>query len=263
MTNKIDHKYYKKASGNKFDSGDRENIINFISNTHTADNSLLEVGCGTGEILNSLPSDIRYTGVDVSQHAINLAKEKNHKYANFVVLKEDIDILPFNEESFDFVVSVFSLEHFKYPQKYLKEMVRVLKKGGYIIILAPNLELPISKLNAVRHKSIFYNTILTFKRLIDYVLRIFNIWRFRPINPNYTEVTGKYEKPDDDLRYIVSSYEVISFLREHRCKIISAKRFKSSPTVKSFLQKIITYLPTMEYYGTELFVIMEKTSLKK
>lgn len=258
MSNKIDHKYYKKASRNKFNYGDRENIINFISKTHTEGSTVLEVGCGTGEILNSLPNDIKYTGVDVSQHAINLAKEKKHKYTDFVVLKEDVDILPYKEGTFDYVVSVFSLEHFRYPQKYLKEMVRVLKNGGYIIILAPNLELPISRLNAVRHKSIFYNIILMLKRFIDYILRVFNIWSFRSIDPNYTEVTGKYEKPDDDLRYIVSSYEVINFLRKHGCKIIVAKRFKFSLTVKSFLQKIITYLPTMGYYGTELFVIMKK-----
>jgi SAM-dependent methyltransferase len=47
------------------------------------------------------------------------------------------DDLPFKDESVDFVISSHVIEHFFDPIKALKEWYRVIKKGGYIFIIAP------------------------------------------------------------------------------------------------------------------------------
>lgn len=47
------------------------------------------------------------------------------------------DELPFEDESWDFVISSHVIEHFFDPIKALKEWMRVVKKGGYVFIIAP------------------------------------------------------------------------------------------------------------------------------
>ena len=47
------------------------------------------------------------------------------------------DDLPFEDEEYDFVISSHVMEHFFDPIKALKEWYRVIKKGGYIFIIAP------------------------------------------------------------------------------------------------------------------------------
>lgn len=48
------------------------------------------------------------------------------------------DDLPFENESYDYVLSSHVIEHFFDPVKAIKEWLRVIKKGGYIFIIAPN-----------------------------------------------------------------------------------------------------------------------------
>ena len=49
------------------------------------------------------------------------------------------DELPFKDEEFDFVVSIHSFEHFQDQVKTLKEWLRVVKKGGIIGIVHPDI----------------------------------------------------------------------------------------------------------------------------
>lgn len=57
------------------------------------------------------------------------------------VMKVDIvangDDLPFKDETLDYVISSHVIEHFFDPVKTIKEWLRVVKKGGYIFIIAP------------------------------------------------------------------------------------------------------------------------------
>jgi len=57
------------------------------------------------------------------------------------IMKVDIiangDELPFKDETFDYVISSHVIEHFFDPVKAIKEWMRVIKKGGYVFIIAP------------------------------------------------------------------------------------------------------------------------------
>ena len=209
-----------------------------------------------------IPGGIKYYGVDSSLFAIEKA-EKEHKNqgANFYLFDSKQERFHFNNGCFDFVLSAYSLEHFKNPKLMLGEMVRVLKPGGYLIILAPNLEMPFSFLNAIRHKNIFFKIWLSAVRLADYLFRVIGQYRFRIIKNNFTEETGRYEKLDDDLTYVVSSYEVVNYLKKfHKMKKIFIKKFDGEKGIKDSIKKIITFMTLMKYYGAVHFVIIQKTN---
>ena len=107
-------------------------------------NKCLEVGCGRGSI-SSYFADAGFdcTLLDYSQSVLDTAqkifKRNNHK-AQFV--NGDANALPFEDESFDVVVSIGLLEHFEDIEKPIKEQYRILKKGGvflgYIVPENPN-----------------------------------------------------------------------------------------------------------------------------
>lgn len=252
-----EEKYYEKANQNenkKFSL--RDSVIEFLAKEVKAGDSLLEIGCGSGILIPHLPHGIVYTGVDSSLYGLEQAKLR-FKDASFVVASSDK--LPFGGDVFSFVVSIFALEHFSKPKESLDEMVRVLKPGGYLVLLAPNLEFPFAQLNAVRHKSFAYRIAFMVKRVIDYFLRIVGVFTFRTVIENFTEANGHYEKPDDDLRYAVSSYEVINYLKhQHHMKVVVGGRPEVGSGWRNRVRKIIQFLPTMKYYGGVLFVVMQK-----
>ncbi len=256
MENKSKEVYYNKIT-NEFDlSIHRKKIIDFLNTESLKNKSILDIGCGSAKILENLPKTIRYAGVDFLDFAIkNANNEFKEKYINSSFFVSKSDNIPFKDNCFDIVLSMYSLEHLDNPKKSLDEMIRVLKSEGHLIILAPNLELPFSMPNALRHKTFFYKVKIIFFRLLDYIFRIFGIFKFRIIDQNYTEYTGKYEKADDDLKYLISSFEVINYLKKnYNVDFI----FINQPENKNKFKKMVSYFPAMRYYGDVLFFICKK-----
>ena len=247
-------KYYKKAALNKYTEGYRKHIVDFLNTRARDGDSLLEVGCGTGEIVTYLPKNINYTGLDTSRFALDEANKLHGDVLHKFLHIDDKGQFPIGSSTEDFVIAVFSLEHFSNPKGYLTEMIRVLKPSGYLVLLAPNLEFPLAMPNAVRHKSFLWKICFVFLRTIDYLTRIIGILKFRTIEENFTQSTGKYELPDDDLTYVASTAEVVSFLRRSRMKM----EHVATPKKLTFWRNAIRFLPGMHNYGTMLFVIAEK-----
>ncbi len=99
--------------------------------------SMLEVGCGTASILNADPSlESKYTGLDFSSELLK-TNAANHPRASFRAL-ENPCVLPYADSSFDLVLSVFVIEHIVFPNVFLNECLRVLKKGGTLLIICPD-----------------------------------------------------------------------------------------------------------------------------
>ncbi|MDP3902166.1 MAG: class I SAM-dependent methyltransferase [bacterium] len=260
-----EEKYYKKAEDkSNFVSGYRKYIVDIAENDQKNKVNVLDLGCGEGEFSNVFSEKVDYCGVDVSKFAVESAKEKNISgLGKFVLINSDLDKLPLDDNKFDFVFGVYSLEHFKKPKEMLDEAVRVLVSGGRLILLAPNLEFPLSYINAIRHKSFFYKINLYVIRTYDYLMRVFGKSRFRTLKENFTSATGKYERLDDDLTYMVSSYEVINYLRKkHNMKEIFSNKLREKNIqrgLKNKIRKIIALLPAMKYYGDVLFIVAQKS----
>ena len=103
-----------------------------------ANKRVLDVGCNTGYGTNILcKSAGKVIGVDVSESAIELANDQyGHRGIEF--LNIDGQDLPFEDQSFDFVVSFQVIEHIVDYSKFINEMKRVLTLDGVIIFTTPN-----------------------------------------------------------------------------------------------------------------------------
>lgn len=101
---------------------------------------ILDLGCGNGrfyEIFENMGVD--YFGTDISDKLIALAKSK-HPQANFQI--SSAFNLPFPDEFFDKVLSVAVFHHIpseEFRIKFLKEVKRVLKPKGLLVLMVWNL----------------------------------------------------------------------------------------------------------------------------
>jgi SAM-dependent methyltransferase len=99
---------------------------------------VLEAGCGVGaqtKIIATKNPDSNLISVDISEDSIKEAQQqiKSLEIKNVEFRKADIYNLPFKDETFDFVIICFVLEHLHNPIQALNELKRVLKEGGTMI----------------------------------------------------------------------------------------------------------------------------------
>ena len=106
-----------------------------------AGKEVLDASCGTGyglEILSEAGATA-VTGVDISAEAIASAESRFGKYAAALV-EADLRELPFEDDSFDVIVSFETIEHIEEPQRALAELRRVLRPDGVLVVSSPNPE---------------------------------------------------------------------------------------------------------------------------
>jgi SAM-dependent methyltransferase len=60
-----------------------------------------------------------------------------HNKSGKVIINDAVNITNINDETYDFCFSSHTLEHIANPLKAIKEWLRIIKKGGYIIIIVP------------------------------------------------------------------------------------------------------------------------------
>jgi ubiquinone/menaquinone biosynthesis C-methylase UbiE len=97
---------------------------------------ILEVGVGTGKNFSFYPEQARMTGIDFSPNMLAQAKRKQQRKQLDVHLElMDVERLYFADNSFDTVVASFVFCSVPHPRKGLKEIHRVLKPGGQLIML--------------------------------------------------------------------------------------------------------------------------------
>ena len=107
-------------------------IAAILKDTAYAD--LLDVGCGTGFLLDLLSKQrvAHYAGLDLSPEMIRMARQKDIPGAELT--EGSADRLPFPDESFDIVTCSQSFHHYPYPENAMREAKRVLKPGGLYIL---------------------------------------------------------------------------------------------------------------------------------
>ena len=97
---------------------------------------VLEVAVGTGKNLRFYPRDCRITAVDISGEMLYVARERAAKLSmNVSFLLADAEALPFSNQIFDTVVSSLSTCTFPNPVGALREMARVCKPAGRILLV--------------------------------------------------------------------------------------------------------------------------------
>lgn len=97
--------------------------------------NVLDVGCGTGEILNTIKTlypAVSLFGIDISKEMLKQAEEKGLN--NSRLFLGDAECLPFENEKFDLLICTDSFHHYPNPQRAIDEFYRVLRKGGILLL---------------------------------------------------------------------------------------------------------------------------------
>lgn len=97
----------------------------------------LDVGSGVGWALKYChDQELTCVGFDISTRAIRLSEKLLPKTIQTLVA--DGEKLPFSSASFDIVSSLGVIEHFNNPADGIIEIHRILKPGGYALVVVPN-----------------------------------------------------------------------------------------------------------------------------
>jgi len=101
---------------------------------------LVDIGCGTGNLIVKIAEKypgLELIGVDISSETLDYAKKratrkKLDKKIEFKI--GNVEDLPFPNNSVDIIVSTLSLHHWEDPTKAFKEIYRVVKENGSLLI---------------------------------------------------------------------------------------------------------------------------------
>ncbi len=96
--------------------------------------SILDVGCGPAPLAIALRArGSRYVGLDLSAEMLSRARLRE----GGVRLVRGSLPLPFRDEAFDAVVALGFVEYFEDPESVLRELSRVAKTGGVLVVSVP------------------------------------------------------------------------------------------------------------------------------
>ncbi|HUF22936.1 MAG TPA: methyltransferase domain-containing protein [Vicinamibacterales bacterium] len=98
---------------------------------------ILEVGVGTGINLGLYPKDCEVTGIDFSESMLEIARERviRKGIRNARLLQMDAADLKFADNAFDIVYAPYVISVVPDPVSVAREMRRVCRPGGRVIIL--------------------------------------------------------------------------------------------------------------------------------
>ena len=94
---------------------------------------LLDVGCGIGQLWGHVSHLFdRYLGADVVRH------ERLPRELDFVLVDLDTQRVSLPDETADVVAAVETIEHLENPRAFFRELVRLARSGGWIVVTTPN-----------------------------------------------------------------------------------------------------------------------------
>lgn len=145
-----------------------EQFTNRLSGLCLPPGNILELGCGTGEFATAICQEgYRVTACDIAEDMLEVAR---HQWTGIPVewltLKPDWTRLPFEDRSFDAIVSSSVFEYLVDLRRALMELARVLRPGGVLIFSVPN------PYNRTRKLEAWFQTIFLSRMFMPLLYRI-------------------------------------------------------------------------------------------
>ena len=139
-------------------------------------NSVLDIGCGGGATLSKIAGMTKsghIMGVDYSDVSVKMSKDTNAEMISsgrMEIIEASVEDLPFEDNSFDRIITVESFYFWPDPQNDLKEVYRVLNNNGVFLIVADingDAELSEEDIENIRKYSLYNPKISEFRSLLE------------------------------------------------------------------------------------------------
>ena len=119
--------------------GLRKMVVNLLSNEIKTNSigKMLDVGCGTGALMDDMKDNAQdLWGIDINAQAIEFCKQRGHEN----LIQVDASGIPFPDEEFDTVTAIGIIEHIEDDKGFVKELARVTKTGGKLILVSSSFQ---------------------------------------------------------------------------------------------------------------------------
>ena len=178
---------------------------------------VLDVGCGVGQVVGRLmQAGYEAYGVDVSEPSIAKARQYTDRCQTY-----DGSRLPFPDNHFDSAGALNVLEHVDEAESFIREIVRVVRPQGKVLISSPNFLRAIGfrdyhpKMRGLANKWKNASRLLEKRRQMRQSPESVRFDRMIPI------VKVPFT-PDDDAIIATNALEIAFFLKQFGCEIQSA-----------------------------------------
>lgn len=225
---------------------------------------IADIGCGSGAVLHYLKDKLEFNnlkGFDLTSYNIQFAK----MFRNITI--EIVDVFDLNDDTkFDVVITTENIEHVSYPIKYVEQIKKIIKPGGYLFLTTPHndkiatklMELSGDHFCAPNHQNYFNLNNLSellagnkFEVVSNWIDKSnkFNLYAFiknffikrdqvtalPPINPLLKSI-WKWQK-DLDKSIFLSDYKSNNILMNNTVSL--KKKFKLKPFIKNLFKNLI------------------------
>lgn len=238
--------YQKYWQGREYENEVEKSTLKKILLSIRPKDSLLDIGGGFGRLVPIYaPIFKKCVLVDPSEKLLSYSKKLKKNYPNFEVKKGIVENLPFKNDSFQVAICIRVFHHLKNPQKAIKEIKRVLKPKGFLIL---------EFANKIRFKNILKAIFsLDFNFFFNHLpLNISSNKNIPFVSYHPNQIKTLLLANGFEIKKIIS---VSNFRLPLIKKIVPLKVLLKLEEIFSFLS---SFLPFLSFFGPSVFILAQK-----
>ncbi len=248
--------YAQAAAANPEASPERQVLLGYLK----AGQKVFDLGCGSCENALWIPAGCRYIGFDVSTAALVMAAEQGRPGMR---LRGDGEILPVATGSVDAVLSTYALEHFHEPGRTLLEAARIVRPGGFLLLVGSAWDLPYEmppSLPPGRRLEVAVRRLWRqLRSALDGRHRFDRVENPRVLSEGYV--------PDADAVHVAQSYLMVRFLEAAGLEILEHRTLPHRPDpsgARGALRRALRQVPLWRHgWGNTLIVARRGSELRE